>query len=61
MRGVRMEAEWTPRDPNQEADDLSFLEASGFGIHISWKQGSSSMSKKDQEAEERRAAPEEEE
>ena len=56
-----MEAEWIPRDPNQEADDLSNLEASGFDLHISWKQGSSSMSKKAQEAEERRAAPEEEE
>ena len=29
-RGVRMEAEWTPRDRNQEADDLSNLQTSGF-------------------------------
>ena len=30
MRGVRMEAEWTPRDRNQEADDLSNLLTSSF-------------------------------
>ena len=29
-RGVRMEAEWTPRDRNQEADDLSNLRTSSF-------------------------------
>ena len=29
-RGVRMEAEWTPRDRNQEADDLSNLRTNSF-------------------------------
>ena len=29
-RGVRLEAEWTPRDRNQEADDLSNLRTSSF-------------------------------
>ena len=29
-RGVRMEAQWTPRDGNQEVDDLSNLRKDGF-------------------------------
>ena len=29
-RGVRLEAEWTPRDRNQEADDLSNLRTNSF-------------------------------
>ena len=29
-RGVKMEAEWTPRDRNQEADDLSNLRTSSL-------------------------------
>ena len=33
MRGVRMEAEWTPRERNQEADDLSNLLTSSFDPH----------------------------
>ena len=30
LRKVRMEGEWTPRERNQEADDLSNLRASNF-------------------------------
>ena len=33
MRGVRMEVEWTPRERNQEADDLSNLLTSSFDHH----------------------------
>ena len=31
--GVRVEAEWTPRDRNQEADDPSNLRTNGFDPH----------------------------
>ena len=33
MRGVRMEAEWTPRELNQEADDLSNFLTGRFDPH----------------------------
>ena len=64
-RGVRMEAEWTPRDRNQEADDLSNLSTGGFDpdkeVKLdfraklagtrSWKQVRNSTSKRSLETE----------
>ena len=46
QRGVRMEAEWTPRDRNQEANDLSNLLTSGFDPDKEVKQARNSTSKK---------------